>query len=225
MFKRFMNIVKGSANKGMKKLETPELLAEEAEMELQKTVKELKEATIEAKTNEKLLQKKKAASEKKAAEWKNRATLAVQQKNDEVARQCLQKKKDLESEISSLDIQLEEQERASEALKNRLIQVEREFSEFKMKKQQLIARMNAGKAKEDQDEMDISSMTSGIDKFEKQIEEQELRNEVMREMSDEGLLEEEFKMLENKSESANPAIDDELAALKAQLNEDGEDKA
>ena len=222
MFKRFMNIVKGSANKGMKKLETPELLAEEAEMELEKTVKQLKEATIEAKTNEKLLQKKKEASEKKALEWKNRATLAVQQKNDEVARQCLQKKKDLENEVNSIAVQLEEQERASEALKNRLIQVEREFSEFKMKKQQLIARMNAGKAKEEKDEMDISSLTSGIEKFEKQIEEQELRNEVLREMNDEGLLEEEFKMLESKSEPANPAIDDELAALKAQLNQDDE---
>mgnify|MGYP001201787356 FL=1 len=93
MFKRFMNLVKGTANKGMKKLETPELMAEEAEMELEKTVKQLKEAVIEARTNEKMLAKKRETADKKIEEWKQRAGLAVQQKNDDIARQCLQKKK------------------------------------------------------------------------------------------------------------------------------------
>lgn len=223
MFKRFMNLVKGSANKGIKKLETPELLAEEAEMELQKTIKQLKEATIEAKTNEKMLQKKREASEKKVKEWQARAQLAVQQKNDDIARQCLQKKKEMEAEVTSFDVQLDEQAKASEALKSRLLQVEREFSDFKIKKQQLIARMEAGDAMADtKSKVDISSATSGIEQFEKKIEEQEIRNEVMRELNDEGLLEEEFKMLEDSTSSSTPAVDDELAALKAEL-EKGKD--
>lgn len=222
MFKRFMNLVKGQANKGMKKLETPELLAEEAEMELEKTVKQLKEATIEAKTNEKMLEKKKAAAAKKVDEWKNRAMLAVQQKNDGVARECLQKKKDFENELASLEAQLDEQEKATNALKNRLIQVERQFSDFKMKKQQLIARMGATAGADGAaDGPDISELTSGIEKFEKQIEEQEIRNEVLREMDDEGLLDEEFKKLESsQGSSGNPAVEDELAALKAQMDDD-----
>ena len=218
-----MNLVKGSANKGIKKLETPELLAEEAEMELKKTIEQLKEATIEAKTNEKMLQKKRVASEKKMKEWQARAQLAVQQKNDDIARQCLQKKKDMEAEIMSFDTQIDEQNKASEALKSRLIQVEREFSDFKIKKQQLIARMEAGDAMADaKSKVDIDSATSGIEQFEKKIEEQEMRNEVMRELNDEGLLEEEFKMLEDSASSSNPAVDDELAALKAEL-EKGKD--
>ena len=218
-----MNLVKGSANKGIKKLETPELLAEEAEMELKKTIEQLKEATIEAKTNEKMLQKKRVASEKKMKEWQARAQLAVQQKNDDIARQCLQKKKDMEAEVMSFDTQIDEQNKASEALKSRLIQVEREFSDFKIKKTQLIARMEAGDAMADaKSKVDIDSATSGIEQFEKKIEEQEMRNEVMRELNDEGLLEEEFKMLEDSASSSNPAVDDELAALKAEL-EKGKD--
>ena len=116
MFKRFMNLVKGTANKGMKKLETPELMAEEAEMELEKTVKQLKEAVIEARTNEKMLAKKRETADKKIEEWKQRAGLAVQQKNDDIARQCLQKKKDLEVEAESLQLQLDEQGRVEDTV-------------------------------------------------------------------------------------------------------------
>ena len=224
MFKRFMNLVKGTANKGMKKLETPELMAEEAQMELEKTVKELKEAVIEARTNEKMLEKKHQASLKKIEEWKQRAALAVQQKNDDIARQCLQKKKDQEAEAESLEIQLEEQKRVSVSLKERLIQVEREFSDFKLKKQQLIARMEAGDAMADaKSKVDVSSATHGIEEFEEKIREKEMRNEVIRELNDEGLLEEEFKKLESSQPAGSAggsAVDDELAMLKQQLLED-----
>ncbi|MCA9818600.1 MAG: PspA/IM30 family protein [Cyanobacteria bacterium HKST-UBA01] len=223
MFKRFMNLVKGSANKGMKKLETPELMAEEAQMELEKAAKDLKEATIDARTNEKMLEKKVEAASKKIEEWKARAALAVQQKNDDIARQCLQKKKEMEVELESLNMQLEEQKRISLSMNDRRIQVERELSEFKLKKQQLIARMQAGDALADAKSIgDVSSVTSGIDQFEEKIREQEMRNEVLRELDEDTLLEDEFKKLESSQgvSAAPSAVDDELAQLKQKLLED-----
>lgn len=222
MFKRIVNLVKGTADKSIKKLETPELMAEEAEMELEKTVKQIKEATIEAKTNEKMLQRKCEANAKDIQQWKQRAALAVQQKNDDVARQCLKKKQELEEEAQSLQMQLDEQEKVSISLKNRLIQMEREFSEFKLKKQQLIARMGAGDAMADaKSKVDSSSATLGIEQFEEKIREQEMRNEVIRELNEDGLLEDEFKKLEsNSAASGDSGVDDELAALKQQLLED-----
>lgn len=218
-----MNLVKGSANKGMKKLETPELMAEEAQMELEKAAKDLKEATIDARTNEKMLEKKVEAASKKIEEWKARAALAVQQKNDDIARQCLQKKKEMEVELESLNMQLEEQKRISLSMNDRRIQVERELSEFKLKKQQLIARMQAGDALADAKSIgDVSSVTSGIDQFEEKIREQEMRNEVLRELDEDTLLEDEFKKLESSQgvSAAPSAVDDELAQLKQKLLED-----
>ena len=223
MFKRFMNLVKGSANKGMKKLETPELMAEEAQMELEKAAKDLKEATIDARTNEKMLEKKVEAASKKIEEWKARAALAVQRKDDDIARQCLQKKKEMEVELESLNMQLEEQKRISLSMNDRRIQVERELSEFKLKKQQLIARMQAGDALADAKSIgDVSSVTSGIDQFEEKIREQEMRNEVLRELDEDTLLEDEFKKLESSQgvSAAPSAVDDELAQLKQKLLED-----
>ena len=223
MFKRFMNLVKGSANKGMKKLETPELMAEEAQMELEKAAKDLKEATIDARTNEKMLEKKVEAASKKIEEWKARAALAVQRKDDDIARQCLQKKKEMEVELESLNMQLEEQKRISLSMNERRVQVERELSEFKLKKQQLIARMQAGDALADAKSIgDVSSVTSGIDQFEEKIREQEMRNEVLRELDEDTLLEDEFKKLESSQgvSAAPSAVDDELAQLKQKLLED-----
>jgi len=218
-----MNLVKGSANKGMKKLETPELMAEEAQMELEKAAKDLKEATIDARTNEKMLEKKVEAASKKIEESKARAALAVQQKNDDIARQCLQKKKEMEVELESLNMQLEEQKRISLSMNERRVQVERELSEFKLKKQQLIARMQAGDALADAKSIgDVSSVTSGIDQFEEKIREQEMRNEVLRELDEDTLLEDEFKKLESSQgvSAAPSAVDDELAQLKQKLLED-----
>lgn len=120
-------------------------------------------------------------------------------------------------------MQLEEQKRISLSMNDRRIQVERELSEFKLKKQQLIARMQAGDALADAKSIgDVSSVTSGIDQFEEKIREQEMRNEVLRELDEDTLLEDEFKKLESSQgvSAAPSAVDDELAQLKQKLLED-----
>ena len=56
MFERFKNVISGMLNKGVSKMETPELLAEEAQEELESNVKKLKEALTDSIAQEKLLE-------------------------------------------------------------------------------------------------------------------------------------------------------------------------
>ena len=56
MFDRFNNLIKGMIDKGLSKAETPELLAEQAQLSLETDVKDLKKALLESVTNEKMIE-------------------------------------------------------------------------------------------------------------------------------------------------------------------------
>lgn len=66
MFDRLMNIIKSMFNSGVSKLETAEVLAEQAESDLSKSVKQVQDALTASITNEKMLeaQLKKTSEEK-----------------------------------------------------------------------------------------------------------------------------------------------------------------
>lgn len=57
MFERLKNIINAMFNKSMSQLETPEVLAEQAQGELESGVKKLREAMTGSLANEKMLEK------------------------------------------------------------------------------------------------------------------------------------------------------------------------
>src|SRR5262245_52194362 len=130
MFDRLIAVFKGMFNKGMKQLETPEVLAEQAQMELENSHKKIKEAVITAITAEKSLEKQIEANIKKVEEWQRRAQISVQQKNDELAKECLQKKQEHTQQDNQLKAQLEEQKKATAALRTRLAEIEQQLRDF-----------------------------------------------------------------------------------------------
>ncbi|MCA9803909.1 MAG: PspA/IM30 family protein [Cyanobacteria bacterium HKST-UBA02] len=213
MFKRFMNIVKGSANKGLKKLETPEILAEQAQMELEGGIKKLKEACIDGITTEKKLEQQLAKATKELVEWQKRAELSVKNDNDEIARQCLQKKQDAASQEEDLKRQLEAQKQTNANLKSRLAEMEKELREFTIKKKELIARGQAGDAMASANDLLSKSGSSAMDVLESKIREKEIRNEALAEMRGDTKLDEQFKDM-----TGNADLELELLAMKEQMS-------
>lgn len=215
MFDRLIAVFKGLFNKGMKELETPEVLAEQAQMELESSHKKIKEAVITAITAEKALEKQIEANSKKIEEWVRRAQISVQQKNDELAKECLQKKQEHTQQDDQLKTQLEEQKKATSALKSRLSEIEQQLRDFHVKKKDMTARLKAGDALSKANEILDSSPggTGAMAKLEDKIREKEARNEALAEMRGTPL-EDKFKGLEGASE-----LDMELAALKEQMAE------
>ena len=218
MFNRFAGIFKSMFNKGMKKLETPEVLAEQAQMELETNAKKIKEALISGITTEKSLDKQAKEHGQKGLEWQKRAALALQQGNDDLAKQCLLKKQEHTQMEQNLNTQIEEQKSANAALKKRLADAELELKNFHTKKKELLARGKANDALASANEH-LSSSSSGsssssMERWEQQIMEKEARNEAMRELRDEPLTD-ELKLLEQGGVSD---VDLELAAMKAQIS-------
>ncbi|MBZ0187583.1 MAG: PspA/IM30 family protein [Candidatus Obscuribacterales bacterium] len=216
MFKRFLNIVKGTANKGLKKIETPELLAEQVQMELEDGVKKLKEACIDGITTEKKLEQQLFKASKDSIEWQKRAELSVKQNNDDIARQCLQKRQEANQSEEDLKGQVEAQKQANQNLKKRLTEMEKELKEFHTKKKALIARGQAGDAIAKSNDLLSSSGGSGssaMDVLESKIREKEIRNQAMAEIQGDTKLEEQFDSLGSSAD-----LELELLAMKEQMS-------
>lgn len=216
MFDRFKNVMKGMLNQGVSKLETPAILAEQAQMELESGLKKVKEAVTVAVTNEKMLETQLQKNKDDLAMWEKRAIMAVEQNNDDLARQCIAKKKEFSEHVQSLTAQLTEQKNSTTAMKQKLNEIEEEYREFKVKKQAMLARAKAadGVAKANELISGGSGGASGgssMDKWEEKIRDKENRNEALKEMS--GATTD--KHFDDAAKSLD--LDDELAALKAKM--------
>jgi len=213
MLDRLKNLVSGIFNSGINKLETPEILAEQAENELTSSLKKIKEAIINGVQNEKLLEGQIKKNQEQLAEWDRRAATAVEKDNDDLAKQCLAKKVELNQAMQGIAVQLEQQKKANASLKESSAITEEKLRDFQNKKGGMIARSQASDAVAKANNlMSNASGGAGMDKWEQKIREKEMKGEAVREASGGGAIEDKFKELDKNSQ-----LDDELDALKAKV--------
>lgn len=214
MFERLKNLFNALFNKGMAKLETPEVLAEQAQNELETSVKKIKEAVTNSLTTEKMLAGQIQKNMEELATWEKRATVAVGAGNDDVAKQCLVKKQEHNQINQSLTAQLEEQKKSTAALKERSAEMDEKLKEFYNKRKSMTARAQANDAVIKANDLlsNTGGGTGGMDKWEQKIKEKEYRSEAIRELSGNSKADDVFKELDKQGH-----LDDELAALKAKI--------
>ena len=212
MFERLMSLLKGMFNKGMSKMETPEVLAEQAEMELESNFKKIKEALTNGLANEKMLEQKVEKTKQDLSTWEKRAMTAVQQGNDDLAKQCLLKKQETTQALSDLQAQVVEQKKTTTMLKAKFLELETALRDFRNKKNSMVSRMQANEATTKAIELTSGTGTSSMEHFEEKIRQKEAMSAAMREMSGHSAVDDQFKELDKQG-----GLDDELAALKIQM--------
>lgn len=208
MFDRFKNVMKGMLDKGVSKLETPEILAQMGETELENLLKQLKEATTEAITREKMIQKQVEKNQQELEQWMKRAAVAVSQDNDDIAKQCLTKKVELEQNAKALQVQLDEAKTSKESLKERYAEIEEKLRDYRVKQKGLVARAKAGDAVANAQDLMSNASGKSMDAIEEKIRMKEARSEAITEMSQDSKFSNSDKQMD---------VDHELAALKAQM--------
>lgn len=208
VFARLLRLFKARVNKEMSELETPEILAEQAEQNLEANVKKIKDAVVASVTNEKSLEKQIKTNTDELAKWEQRATMAVQQNNDDIARQCLQKKQEINELLATLNEQLATQKKSTADLKARYAEVEEEMRQFQQKKATMLARGKAGDAVSKANELLSNTGGSGPAKWEAKIEAKEARAAAMQQLGTEPNAD-KFAQMDSAMQ-----VEDELAALK-----------
>lgn len=221
MFDRLIQVIKAAVNALLGKVEDPQMMLEQTYQDLQNNVIQVRQAVAQAIATEKQLEQTLQKNKDQAATWQNRAAMAVQQNNDELARQALQRKQQFASAAADLEVQLKAQKEATSNLRQRLTELENELQKANTKKQVLIARDKAAKATMKANEILSKTNASGtlnvIERMETKVQEREARAQALGELSGDSL-EKQFKNFEGKSD-----IEMELLALKGQMGKPAED--
>lgn len=215
MFQRFASLIKAIVNSLLGKMEDPEMMLEQTYQELQANLIQVRQAVAQAIATEKQLETQLKKNEDQRDTWLNRAKLAAQQNNDDLARQALQRKQQYAQAASDLETQLKAQKEATNTLRQRLTELEGEVQKAYTKKQVLIARDRAAQATSKANEILSKSTADGamsvIDKMEQKVLERESKAAALAELGTDQL-DKKFKSFEGEVD-----IEAELMALKGDV--------
>jgi phage shock protein A len=215
LFDRIGRVVRANINDLVSKAEDPEKILEQSIIDMQEDLVQLRQAVAQAIASQKRNEQQYNKADSEANNWQQRAQLALQKGDENLAREALVRKKTHSETATALKTQLDQQVSQIDTLKRNLIQLESKISEAKTKKDMLKARAQAAKANE-QLQNTIGSLNTGsamgaFERMEEKVAIMEARSQSAAELAGSDL-ESQFKMLESGTD-----VDDELAAMKAAL--------
>jgi phage shock protein A len=209
LFDRIWRVIRANINSLVGTAEDPEKILEQAVMDMQEDLVEIRQAVAGAIAAQKRTERQCSQAESTATEWYQRAQLALQKGEENLAREALTRKKSYQETATAMKGQLQQQNLVVTQLK------ENKISEAKSKKDMYIARARSAKASERLQEMmgnlNTGSALSAFEKMEEKVMQLEARSEAIAELGTSDL-EKQFLSLESGSD-----VDAELAAMKAQM--------
>ena len=217
LFDRISRVVRANVNDMVSKAEDPEKILDQSILDMQEDLVQLRQAVASAIASQKRTQQQHNQAQTEANNWQQRAQLALQKGDENLAREALTRKKTLAETASSLKTQLDQQTAQVDTLKRNLIALESKISEAKTKKDMLKARAAAAKANEQlqgalsRTGAGTSTAMAAFERMEDKVLQMEARSQAAAELAGANL-ESQFAALESGSD-----VDDELAAMKAQL--------
>ncbi len=215
LFDRISRVVRANLNDMVSKAEDPEKVLEQSIIDMQEDLIQLRQAVAQAIASQKRTEQQFNQNQSQANSWQQRAQLAMQKGDENLAREALVRKKGYVDTANSLQAQLNGQSTQTDQLKRSLIALEGKISEAKTKKNMLKARAQAAKAQEQlQSAVNTIGTSSAMAAFER-MEEKVLNAEARAQAAGEiagADLENQFAQLE-----ASSGVEDELAALKMQI--------
>jgi phage shock protein A len=215
LFDRLSRVVRANINDMVSKAEDPDKVLEQAVIDMQEQLVQLRQAVARTIAEQKRTQQQYLNNQSEADKWQQRAQLALSKGDETLAREALVRKKNHSETATTLKLQLDQQTEQVEMLKRNLIALEGKISEAKTKKNMLKARAKAAEANKQLQSTLTNIGTSGamaaFERMEEKVLALEAESKGIEEISGTGL-EQQFAALESSR-----GVDDELAAMKAQM--------
>lgn len=216
LFDRVMRVVRSNINSLVGNAEDPEKILEQAVMEMQEDLIQLRQAVAQAIATQKRTERQYSQAQSTADEWYRRAQLALQKEDENLAREALTRRKTYQDTAAAMKAQIEQQVAVVTQLKQNMRTLEAKISEAKTKKDMYVARVRSAKASEKLNEMmgqfSAGGALNAFDRMEERVMQLEARSQALAELGGGDDLEKRFAALEGGG-----AVEDELAAMKAKL--------
>lgn len=215
LFDRLWRVIRANINSLVGAAEDPEKILEQAVMDMQEDLVQLRQAVAGAIAAQKRTERQCSQAESTAAEWHQRAQLALQKGEENLAREALTRKKSYQETATAMKASLGQQTAVVSKLKENMRALESKISEAKSKKDMYIARARSAASSERLQEMmgnlSTGSTLSAFERMEEKVMQLEARSEAIAELGTNDL-EKKFLSLEGADD-----VDTELAAMKAQM--------
>jgi phage shock protein A len=210
---RVSTLLKANINDMIDRAEDPEKVVKQLIIDMNNQLLQVKTQVAASIADEKLLYQRYQDNEAKASDWQQRAELAVEKGQDDLAREALSRRNAFQQTADGFKQQYDQQAAAVEQLKEALHQLESKVQDAQTKEQLLIARSRRAKT-----ETQVRTTLSGLDqnsalgsfqRIEEKVNQQEARAAALGEL-DTDTTEHRFQLMQQESE-----VDQQLAALKA----------
>jgi len=232
-FNRIATSIKSNINAMISKSEDPEKMLEQITTEMNQQLIEAKKRVAASIVDERRMERQYKTQDAEIHKWETRALSALEEseinpqereKYENLAKEALLRKRDLETSLVDFKAQYEIQKKNSEVLKQSLKELSDKIEEAKRKKNSLIARKRRAEIQQSfQNNVNSSydnnkeNLFSAFDRMEKKVEQMEIEagySEGTEELTDN--TEKEFMALENNTTSRD--LDEALDELKQLKN-------
>ena len=201
LLERVATLVRANLNDLIDKAEEPEKMIKQVILDMQNQLLQVKTQVAIAIADQHLLEKKQKENSEKVAEWMRKAELAVDKKEDDLARASLQRVESYRELSENFAQQVADQKAQVENLKTALRQLEQKLTEAEAKADVLIAQQRraraASKASDARMASGDGSKAAAFDRMKRKVAHSEAASQA-------------------KSEIAADNIEDRLAALEKQ---------
>ena len=175
LLERVSTLVRANLNDLVDKAEDPEKMIKQVILDMQNQLLQVK--TQVAIADEHLLEMKKQENEDKVPEWMRKAELAVDKKQDDLARAALLRVESYRELSGNFNQQVEDQKAQVENLKSALRKLEQKLAEANAKADLLIAQHRraraASKASDAQSGMAANTKSATFDRMKRKVAREE----------------------------------------------------
>ena len=212
LLERVSTLIRANLNDLIDKAEDPEKMIKQVILDMQNQLLQVKTQVAISIADQHLLEKKQKESQDRASEWMRKAELAVDKKQDDLARGALERSMSYKQMAESFEQQIADQKTQVENLKTALRKLEQKLAEAEAKSDVLVARHRRSRALSKTSDarlsMGDSSKAAAFDRMKGKVMHAEAVSQAKSEMASDNL-EERLAALEKEEH-----IDKLLADLK-----------
>jgi len=203
LMERVSTLVRANLNDLIDKAEDPEKMLKQVILDMENQLMQVKTQVAISIADLHLLEKRKKENEDKVAEWMRKAELAVDKKQDDLARAALERHKSYQAMAESFTQQIEDQRTQVESLKSALRKLEQKLAEAEAKVELLVAQHRrtraAGKAADAEMAMGDRSKIATFDRMKHKVERSEAVGQAKAALAGEDI-DDRFAKLEKEEE-------------------------